>query len=319
MANELKRSERVIIGGKELEAQINPENITLLQRYDRDMQMRELSEKSIYSYKCDIIAWFKYLVKNQFNPIVTDLSEDDIEEFIFYTKEMGNHTERIKRRMASISAFYKFLRKKKIIKENPMEFMDRPKKGLPVVVQTFLTEEQYELMKLKLSECDNLLLQTYAMLSISTMGRVNAICNTQWEQIDYKERVINDVLEKEGKIVTLYFSEEVRDLLLKLQSENLENKIDCKYVFCTFNKDKWDKTTNSTLGKWTEKIGEMIGVPTLHCHDFRHSGSQLLSLKGMSIEKISELLNHSGLDVTKNHYLRQDKKKIQAEKDKFKL
>lgn len=319
MANELKRSKRIVIGGKELEGQINPENTALLQRYDRDMQMRELSEKSIYSYKCDIIAWFKYLVKKQFNPIVTDLNEDDIEEFIFYTKEMGNHTERIKRRMASISAFYKFLRKKKVIKENPMEFLDRPKKGLPVVTQTFLTLPQYELMKLKLSECGNLLLQTYAMLSVSTMGRVNAIANTQWSQINFEERVIDDVLEKEGKIVTLYFSEEVRDLLLKLKQENLENKIDCSYVFCTLNKEKWDRVTTSTLGKWTLKVGEMIDVPTLHPHDYRHSGSQLLNLGGMPIEMISTLLNHSGLDVTKNFYLKQDKKKIQAEKDKFKL
>ena len=61
----------------------------------------------------------------------------------------------------------------------------------------------------------------------------------------------------------------------------------------------------------------MIGVDSLHPHDFRHSGSQLLSLTGMPIEKISELLNHSGLDVTKNHYLKQDKKKIKAEKDKY--
>ena len=45
MANELKRSDRVIIGGKELEDEINPENIKLLEKYKRDMQMRELSEK----------------------------------------------------------------------------------------------------------------------------------------------------------------------------------------------------------------------------------------------------------------------------------
>ena len=61
----------------------------------------------------------------------------------------------------------------------------------------------------------------------------------------------------------------------------------------------------------------MIGIKTLHPHDFRHSGSQLLSLNGCPIEKISELLNHSGLDVTKAHYLRQDKKKIREEKDKY--
>ena len=61
----------------------------------------------------------------------------------------------------------------------------------------------------------------------------------------------------------------------------------------------------------------MIGVPTLHPHDFRHSGSQLLMLAGMPIEEISELLSHSGLDVTKKHYLRSDTKKLQESKDKY--
>lgn len=317
MANELERSKRIFIGDEDLAKEINPENLILLDRYIRDMKIRELSEKTIYSYKCDIITWLKYLVKNQYNPVVSDLTEDDIEEFIFFCKEEGNHTERIKRRMSSTSAFYKFLRKKKIIKENPMEFMDRPKKGLPVTTQTFLTIHQYELMKEKLKAQSNLQLYVYAMLSISSMGRVNAISNITWEQIDFEGRTIDDVLEKEGKIVSLYFSEEVKGLLLQLQEERIKNNMDCKYVFCSTYYGILDKMTNSTLAEWARKIGEMIGVSTLHPHDFRHSGSQLLSLSGMKIETISTLLNHSGLDVTKNFYLKQDKNKIQKEKDQY--
>ena len=61
----------------------------------------------------------------------------------------------------------------------------------------------------------------------------------------------------------------------------------------------------------------MIGVPELHPHDFRHSGSQLLKVNGAPIELISELLNHSGLDVTKKHYLTQDKKQMKLDRDKF--
>jgi integrase len=317
MANELKRSKRIIIGDEEIAKQVNPENMKYLQRYLRDMEMRELSPKSIYSYKCDILAWFRYLVENQFNPVVTELTEDDIEEFIYFCKQEGNNTERIKRRLASLSAFYKFLRKKKFIKENPMEFIARPKKGMPVVTQTFLTMDQYLLMKEKLHGQDDLQLLVYGMFSISTMARVTAVSSIRWEQIDLQGRTVDDVLEKEGKIVTLYFSEEVRDLLGKLKQQREERGIDSPYVFISKYKGEINQISSNTLSEWAKKIGEMIGVPTLHPHDFRHSGSQLLSLSGMPIEKISELLNHSGLDVTKNHYLRQDKRKIQAEKDKY--
>jgi site-specific recombinase XerD len=44
-------------------------------------------------------------------------SADDIEEFIFFCKKGGNNTERIKRRFSVISAFYKYLRKKKVVKD----------------------------------------------------------------------------------------------------------------------------------------------------------------------------------------------------------
>ncbi|EKS4344992.1 tyrosine-type recombinase/integrase [Clostridium botulinum] len=319
MANELKRSKRIIIGDDNTQEEINTENLKLLKKYERDMQMRELSNKSIYSYKCDLMAWMRYLVINQFNPIATELNEDDIEEFIFYCKEQGNNTERIKRRMASLSAFYKFLRRKRIIKENPMEFIPRPKKGLPVVVQTFLTKEQYELMKKKLENQDDFQLRVYALFSISTMARVNAVSNVTWSQIDFDNRTVDDVLEKEGKIVTLYFSKEVKELLLQLKKEREEKGIECDYVFSTKYNGKMDRVDTNTLTRWAKKIGEMIDVPTLHPHDFRHSGSQLLMLSGMPIESISSLLNHSGLDVTKNHYLKEDKRKMQKEKDKFEI
>ena len=311
MANELERSKRIVIKADE---DINVENLKLLKKYKRDMQLRELSEKTIYNYETDLMAWFRYLV---FNPCVKDLNEDDIEEFIFYCKEEGNNTERIKRRIASISAFYKFLRKKKEIHENPCEFIPRPKKGLPVVTQTFLTKEQVTDMMNKLKECKNFQIYVYAMLSLSTMARVNAISNIMWEQIDFEDRVIEDVLEKEGKIVTLYFSENVKELLLQLKEQRKADGIDNKYVFLTKYGKEYKKVSTSTLEDWAKYCGKLIDVPTLHPHDFRHSGSQLLSLNNCPIEKISELLNHSGLDVTKNHYLRQDRKKMKEEKDKY--
>lgn len=278
--------------------------------------MRELSPKSIYQYKRDIMQWFAYLAENQYNPVITDVKEDDIEEFIFWCKENGNNTERIKRRMSAISAFYVFLRRKKICTENPCEFILRPKRGLPVVVQTFLTEEQYNNMKNVLKENGDLQLEVYGRLSIDTMARVNAISTIKWEQIDFENRTIDDVLEKEGYLVTLYFSKETKELLLNLKKQREEQGIDNPYLFIT---TQGTQASVQTLTEWCKKIGKMIGIETLHPHDFRHSGSQLMNLNGAPIELISELLNHKGLDVTKEHYLRADKKKIREQKEMYQI
>lgn len=299
---------------------INSETMKLWKKYEVDMSLRELSLKTVEGYQNDCQHWFIYIYDNQANQCVTQLDEDDVTEFLYYCKTNGNNSRRIKRRMSSLSAFYKFLRKKRIITENPMEFIDRPKKDTDIAVQTFLTANQVELMRKKLIEYDNLELQLYALFSLSTMARVNAVAHIKWEQIDYEIRTCNDVLEKEGKYVTLYFNEEVKELLLKLQKDRIDKNIDDNgYVFYSKHKDVDGATTTSTLNQWCKKIGQMINVPTLHPHDFRHSSAQLLKISGMPIEEISELLNHSGLDVTKKFYLRQDKAKLQANKDKYKI
>lgn len=313
-----ERSKRIVLHNEEKLKQINPETQKLMQKYKIDMSLCDLSPKSIYGYEKDLNQWFIYILDHQFNQCVTELSDDDITEFLYFCKQEGNNVERMKRRMAAISAFYKFLRKKKLIKENPTEFMDRPKKGMPVTVQTYLTPEQVDLMRTKLTEYGDLQLKTYAMFSLSTMARVNAIANLKWEQIDFEVRECRDVLEKEGYIVELSFSNEVKDLLLALKKEREDKGInDYGWVFYSRYNNETKPISNGTLLEWCKKIGNMIGVPTLHCHDFRHSGATLLKNMGMSLEDISELLHHSGTDVTSKFYIKKDTSKIKALKDKF--
>ena len=297
---------------------INKETLKLFDKYDIDMTIRELSKETIKGYKNDLQHWVIYIYDNQENQCVTELVEDDIVEFFYYCKTEGNHSRRMKRRISSISAFYKFLRRKKLIVENPLEFFERPKKDVDIFVQTFLTQEQVDFMKQKLIDNGDLQLELYGLFSLSTMARVNAVSNVRWEQVDLKNRVVNDVLEKEGKIVTLYFNKEVLTKMQGLIEYRKQKNIDDKgFMFITKHNEEYGNAAKGTLQEWAKKIGEMIGIPTLHAHDFRHSGSQLLKLSGMPIEQISDLLNHSGLDVTKKHYLRQDKKKMQEAKDKY--
>lgn len=314
-----ERSKKINLYDENKIKQFNKETMKYLNKYKIDMSIRELSDKTIYNYERDLFNWFTYILDKQFNQCITELNEDDIMEFLYFCKQQGNNSRRMKRRMASISAFYKFLRKKRIIKENPMEFIDRPRKDTDVVTQTFLTKEQVVELKSKLKEHGDLQLEVYVSLSLSTMARVNAISNIKWEQIDMENRIISNVLEKEGKIVDLYFNKEVQKLLLQLREEREQNNIISDYLFIAKYKKEYDKINTSTLNKWAKKVGEMIGVPTLHPHDFRHSGATLLKDSGLPIEQISSLLHHSGLDVTRKFYIKENTKKLINDKDKYEI
>ena len=206
------RSKKINLHDKEKLKMINPETLQIYQRYKIDMSMRNLSQGTQLHYEYDLQQWFIYILDNQLNRSITELNDDDITDFLYFCKNEGNNTERIKGRIAAISAFYRFMRKKKYIKDNPTEFIDRPKRGLKITQQTFLTPEQVALMRERLIRAEDLQLRVYAMLSLSTMARVTAIASIKWEQIDIDAKVIKGVLEKEGKIVDLFFSDEVKYL-----------------------------------------------------------------------------------------------------------
>ena len=318
MAERNKRSKRIEMHDEEKLEKVNEETKMLIQKYKVDMSLRDLSPKTQYGYEKDLNQWFIYILENQFNQSVKDLTDDDITEFLYWCKQQGNNVERMKRRMSSISAFYKYLRKKKLIQENPTEFLDRPKKGMPIVVQTFLTKEQVQELREKLEEHGNLQLQTYVMFSLSTMARVNAVASIKWKQIDFDNRTVTDVLEKEGKIVDLYFSEEVKDLLLKLKKQREDNGIDdYGWVFFSGHNTEDTPITNGALLEWAKKAGRLIGIAELHPHDFRHSGSSLLKNAGMPLEDVAALLHHESTETTSRFYVKQDTSRITQLKDQY--
>lgn len=280
------------------------------------MSIRDLSINSINAYNSDLKQWFIFMHDNQFNLSVLEATEDDITEYYYWRKNQGNNVNRQKRVMASISAFYKFLRKKKLLKESPVEFIDRPKAGQPIAAQTYLTKDQIQLMREKLEEFGDIQLQAYAFLSLTTMARVHAIANLKWDQIDFDERICSNVLEKEGKLVELSFSIEAKEYLEKLISYRRDKMIDdYGWVFITPFVKEGKPIKDSTLNSWSKKIGDLIQVPTLHPHDFRHSYATLLKNAGVSLEDVSTMLNHAGTDVTKKYYIKTDTSKVRKLKD----
>lgn len=305
------RSKRIVLHDSEKLARINEDTLNIFKKYKVDMTMRNLSPRTQQHYEYDLQQWFIYILDNQDNKSIKDLNDDDITEFLYFCKKEGNNSERIKVRTAAISALYKFMRKKRMIVENPTEFISRPKRGMRIIPQTYLTPEQVALMRERLISAEDLQLRTYAMLSLSTMARVSAIASIRWDQIDLENKVVKGVLEKEGKIVDLFFSDEVKYLLvqLKQQREKLKQN-DHGWLFYTGRLTDTKHINKTTLGEWCKRIGQLIGVPSLHPHDFRHSGATLLKNAGMSLEDVSTLLSHESTETTKKFYIKEDTERI---------
>lgn len=326
----LMARKKIAYATKEKVNKINPKNAELIRKYFVFKNMN-LSESSKVGYQSDFNQWLVYILENYNNQHIVDIIKEDpddmvdlIEDFVaFCTSILGNNERRIQRRMSSISSFFLFLRKKRKIKENPVDFLDRPKAGTGEklqIKQTFLTKEQVEEIRKGLKKKENIQLELFFEFGLSTMARANAISNVKVEQIDFERLRVEDVIEKEGYKVTLFPSQRAINLVKEWLEYRTENGIECEYLFITKYGGTWKKAETGTLqGYWIKRIGEIIDIPELHCHDLRHSGSNLLYHSGMSLEDVSQLLNHKGTDVTKNHYLEVNKDAIQDKKAKFEV
>lgn len=311
---------------------VNPENKKIIERYFNYKQTN-LSDSSRISYQSDFNQWLVYIMENYSNESIMKISQDEpneminiIEDFLAFCRTaFGNNERRIQRRMASISSFFIFLRKRyrEKIKENPLEYLDRPKIGKgekPQIKQNFLTKEQVKKIRNKLAKMNELQLQLFFEFGLSTMARANAIANVKINQIDFKNNRVVDVLEKEGYLVNLFPSKATMSLIKDWINYRKKEGIENEYLFIAFYRGEWGNVAKGTLqNSWIKKIGTIVDIPNLHCHDLRHSGSNLLFASGVSLNTVSKLLNHKGVQVTQDHYILDDYDKIQEEKAKFEI
>lgn len=316
---------------------VSQSNVNHIRKYFNYKNMN-LSDATKKSYESDFNQWLVYINemfdKGQIeDEDILDILEsrrgiedmvDLIEDYIaFCTTFLGNNERRIQRRMSSISSFFLYLLKKRKITTNPLDLLERPSVRAgekPQVTQTFLTEPQLKVIRRSLKKLGNIQLELYFELSLSTMARVNAVNNIRVEQIDFKNNSIDGVIEKEGYVVSLLPSNSAMKLISAWMDYRKKNGIECEYLFVTKYNGGWKKVSNSTMQNvWCKKIGAFVGVPELHHHDFRHSGSSLMFNKGMALEDVQELLNHRSPETTLKHYIKRDMKKLQDTKKKYEL
>jgi len=329
-----KRSYKRYVTKEKLE-KVDKKNKDLINKFFSFKNMN-LSDATKKNYESDFNQWLvfineKYgdgLLSHEFilDIIKNDSDEmvDLIEDFIFFcTSELNNNERRIQRRLSSISSFFLFLRKKRKIKENPVDFVERPSvsAGEKIQVkQNYLDESQIDTIRRSLRRTGQKQLELYFELSLSTMARVNAINNIKVSQINFENKIIDDVLEKEGYRVTLFPSDRALKLVKDWLKDRKEMGINHESLFIAKYNGEWKQVSKSSMqSSWIRKIGKIVDIDNLHAHDLRHSGSSLLYNKGMALEDVQKLLNHKSPNTTLDHYIKQDVKKIQDKKQAFEI
>lgn len=282
----------------------------------------EATKNTTYKiYSNNMKQFIEYLKKYEKNKYL--LGKDTLksavgilEKYIRHCREkLNNNARTINNKITAISSFYIWAVKRDLIAVHPFrDKLDRLK-----VTDTEKRRKSYYLsskeiveiqVKMKLSEKYDLQDQIIFNLIIDTGCRISALQSIKLENIDLENGIITGIVEKEQKIVEFAIFEETIELIrewLKCRKNSAE------YLFVTKYRGIYKQMSKSTIRDRVRKIGKLIGIDNLYPHSLRKTSINLLAEVG-GIDLASEFANHSGIDVTKKHYIKKKSARDRKEK-----
>lgn len=239
-----------------------------------------------------------------------------LERYIRYCREIKrNNARTINNKITAISSFYIWAVKRDLVDVHPFrDKLDRLKvTDLEKRRKSYFlsSKEIVEIqVKMKLSEKYDLQDRIIFNLIIDTACRISALQSIKLENIDLENGIITGIVEKEQKIVEFAIFEETIELIkewLKCRNDNIE------YLLITKYNGVFKQMSKSTIRDRVRKIGKLAEIDNLYPHSLRKTSINLLAEVG-GIDLASEFANHSGIDVTKKHYIKKKSARDRKEK-----
>lgn len=298
-------------------------NWEIYEEYLNSCIVRNESVKSTTyrTYSNSMKQFIEYLQQYENNYYLLDKKKSKnmvgiLERYIRYCRELKeNNAQTINNKITAISSFYIWAVKRDLIEVHPFrDKLDRLK-----VTDVENRRKSYYLsskeiveiqVKMKLSEKYDLQDQIIFNLIIDTGCRISALQSIKLENIDLENGIITGIVEKEQKIVEFAIFEETIELIrewLKCRKNSAE------YLFVTKYRGIYKQMSKSTIRDRVRKIGKLIGIDNLYPHSLRKTSINLLAEVG-GIDLASEFANHSGIDVTKKHYIKKKSARDRKEK-----
>ena len=290
-----------------------------MEDYLKDCSLRKrLNQKTIRAYKIDLRQYFDFVGEKK-----DDLKI--INDYIHFLNKKYSKYKTVKRKIASIKAFYSYLEYEEIITFSPFNKIRtkiKEPKMLPKIIQKEDLNRIFTLLFNNLSNANTEYKKKLALRNItiiellfSTGIRISELCNIHTNDISFKDRSLK-IFGKGSKERILYLgSDQVIDFLKKYIDSNAVTDAENNYIFLNkFNTQLSEQTVRILLKNIENELKLSVHITP---HMFRHTFATTLLEKEVDIRYIQNILGHSSISTTQIYthvtYLKQ--KQIMIEKN----
>lgn len=275
-------------------------NELYVQKYLEDCSLRRrLSCKTIKAYRLDLKQYLDF--------IGNDLEENNkIIKYIYFLNEKYIKYKTIKRKIATIKAFYTYLEYEEIILVSPFKKIRTKIKEPEILPKTLSINDLDEIFRIlyqdiKDSKSAFRRIQSYRNAAIvellfSTGIRVSELCNIKIDDIDLNAKTLK-IIGKGSKERILYIgNENVLNVLKQYKILCQDRIMESGYFFINkCNKKLSEQAVRNFLIRIENQITGNVHITP---HMFRHTFATLLLEKDVDIRYIQKILGHSSITIT---------------------
>ncbi len=269
------------------------------------------------SYRVKASTLANYLLKSNKHIIpafgkqnIAEIAQTSIYQFIRDKQNSGLSNRYITDILILMKSVFKYAaRTYHVI--NPMEGIFMPKKQKAEI--RLLTEaEEQKLMQIVMGN-QNLTTLGIALAKLTGL-RIGELCSLQWEDIDLEKRILT-VKKTLQRIQVKGSSKKTKLVITEPKSETSKRSIpipECIIGFLRKFQGKADEYLLSGSEKPIEPrtmqyrfatILKNGNLPSVHFHALRHMFASNCVKLGFDIKALSEILGHSGVEITLNRYV----------------
>lgn len=258
---------------------------------------KELDTKTIKAYRIDLTQFFSYVQS-------AEPEKETIEQYI--TELHKKYKQKtIKRKIASIKAFYSYLEEEELVEQNPFRKIKVKFKETIILPRIIPREEIEQLLNYIYASISSLsgiqykhTLRDASVIEVffATGARVYEISNIRAENINLNSGLIR-IMGKGRKERYIQISNTaVLDILRKYYEENEPEIKKSGYFFINNRGNRYtEQSIRLMLKKYTLKAGIQRKITP---HMFRHSLATYLIEEGVDVSCVQQILGHSSIKTT---------------------